>query len=98
MSEISMNLQEQIAFCEEKSKNIKLKTEPLTFVNIKSNLEKLEKIEQAIPDIEHLEELMIKMFEEWDCFKEHSYFEKLGIAIFSEGMQTVSYILDCLKD
>lgn len=48
MSEISMNLQEQIAFCEEKSKNIKLKTEPQTFVNIKANLEKLEKIEQFI--------------------------------------------------
>lgn len=60
--------------------------------------EKLEKIEKAIPDIEHLEELMIKMFEEWDCFKEHSYFEKLGIAIFSEGMQTVGYVLDCLRD
>lgn len=63
-----------------------------------SDMEKLEKIEQAIPDIEHLEELMIKMFEEWDCFKEHSYFEKLGIGIFSEGMQTVGYILDCLRD
>lgn len=50
MSEISMNLQEQIAFCEEKSKNIKLKTEPQTFVNIKANLEKLEKIEQFIKE------------------------------------------------
>jgi len=48
MSEISMNLQEQIAFCEEKSKNIKLKTEPQTFVDIKANLEKLEKIETLL--------------------------------------------------
>lgn len=36
-----MTLDEQISFCEEKSKNIKLKTEPQTFVNIKNSLEKL---------------------------------------------------------
>lgn len=29
-----MTLDEQIAFCEEKSKNIKLKAEPQTFVDI----------------------------------------------------------------
>lgn len=36
-----MTLDEQISFCEEKSKNIKLKTEPQTFVDIKNSLEKL---------------------------------------------------------
>ena len=36
-----MTLDEQISFCEEKSKNIKLKTDPQTFVNIKNSLEKL---------------------------------------------------------
>lgn len=43
---MAINLQEQIAFCEEKSKNIKLKTEPQTFVDIKENLQKLDKIEE----------------------------------------------------
>ena len=36
-----MTLDEQISFCEEKSKNIKLKAEPQTFVDIKNSLEKL---------------------------------------------------------
>ena len=36
-----MTLDEQISFCEEKSKNIKLKTKPQTFVDIKNSLEKL---------------------------------------------------------
>ena len=36
-----MTLDEQISFCEEKSKNIKLKAEPQTFVDIKNRLEKL---------------------------------------------------------
>lgn len=36
-----MALDEQISFCEEKSKNIKLKAEPQTFVDIKNSLEKL---------------------------------------------------------
>lgn len=36
-----MTLDEQISFCEEKIKNIKLKTEPQTFVDIKNSLEKL---------------------------------------------------------
>lgn len=38
-----MTLDEQISFCEEKSKNIKLKTEPQTFIDIKNSLEKLKK-------------------------------------------------------
>lgn len=36
-----MTLDEQISFCEEKSKNIKLKAEPHTFIDIKNSLEKL---------------------------------------------------------
>lgn len=36
-----MTLDEQISFCEEKIKNIKLKTEPQTFIDIKNSLEKL---------------------------------------------------------
>ena len=36
-----MTLDEQISFCEEKSKNIKLKAKPQTFVDIKNSLEKL---------------------------------------------------------
>ena len=36
-----MTLDEQISFCEEKSKNIKLKAEPQTFIDIKNSLEKL---------------------------------------------------------
>ena len=36
-----MTLDEQISFCEEKSKNIKLKADPQTFIDIKNSLEKL---------------------------------------------------------
>ena len=39
-----MTLDEQISFCEEKSKNIKLKAEPQTFVDIKNSLEKLKEL------------------------------------------------------
>ena len=39
-----MTLDEQISFCEEKSKNIKLKAEPQTFIDIKNSLEKLKKL------------------------------------------------------
>ena len=40
----NMTLDEQISFCEEKSKNIKLKAEPQTFVDIKNSLEKLKEL------------------------------------------------------
>lgn len=36
-----MTLDEQILFCEEKANNIKLKTEPQTFIEIGKNLAKL---------------------------------------------------------
>ena len=39
-----MTLNEQISFCEEKYKNIKLKAEPQTFVDIKNSLEKLKTV------------------------------------------------------
>ena len=39
-----MTLDEQISFCEEKIKNIKLKTEPQTFIDIKNSLEKLKNL------------------------------------------------------
>ena len=39
-----MTLDEQISFCEEKSKNIKLKAEPQTFIDIKDSLEKLKEL------------------------------------------------------
>ena len=39
-----MTLDEQISFCEEKSKNIKLKAEPQTFVDIKNSIEKLKEL------------------------------------------------------
>ena len=39
-----MTLDEQISFCEEKSKNIKLKAEPQTFIDIKNSLEKLKTV------------------------------------------------------
>lgn len=34
-----MNLDEQIDFCKEKAKNIKLRTEPQTFIDIRQSLE-----------------------------------------------------------
>lgn len=36
-----MNLNEQIDFCKEKTKNIKLRTEPQTFIDIWQSLEEL---------------------------------------------------------
>ena len=42
-----MTLDEQIPFCEEKSKNIKLKAEPQTFIDIKNSLEKLKELRGA---------------------------------------------------
>lgn len=39
-----MTLDEQISFCEEKSKNIKLKADPQTFIDIKNSLEKLKEL------------------------------------------------------
>ena len=42
-----MTLDEQISFCEEKSKNIKLKAEPQTFIDIKNSLEKLKELSGA---------------------------------------------------
>lgn len=46
-----MTLDEQIAFCEEKSKNIKLKAEPQVFVDIKACLEELKEIRGCISEI-----------------------------------------------
>ena len=46
-----MTLEEQIKFCEEKAKNIKLKTEPQTFIDIKKNLEKIEAVRELREDI-----------------------------------------------
>ena len=45
-----MTLDEQISFCEEKSKNIKLKAEPQTFIDIKNSLEKLKELRGAEND------------------------------------------------
>ena len=42
-----MTLDEQISFCEEKSKNIKLKAEPQTFIDIKNSLEKLKELREV---------------------------------------------------
>ncbi len=46
-----MTLDEQISFCEKKSKNIKLKAEPQTFVDIKNSLEKLKELRGGIDDV-----------------------------------------------
>lgn len=45
-----MMIDEAIDFCKEKSKNIKLKTEPQTFVMIADMLEKLKAIENGFTD------------------------------------------------
>lgn len=42
-----MTIDEQIAFCEEKSKNIKLKAEPQTFVDIAESLKRLKEYERS---------------------------------------------------
>lgn len=42
-----MTIDEQIAFCEEKSKNIKLKAEPQTFVGIAESLKRLKEYERS---------------------------------------------------
>lgn len=59
-----MTLDEQISFCEEKSKNIKLKAEPKTFIDIKNSLEKLKNpwipVSEKLPDVD---EYIIVSFE-----------------------------------
>ena len=59
-----MTLDEQISFCEEKSKNIKLKTKPQTFIDIKNSLEKLKNpwipVSERLPDVD---EYIIVSFE-----------------------------------
>lgn len=59
-----MTLDEQISFCEEKSKNIKLKTKAQTFVDIKNSLEKLKNpwipVSERLPDVD---EYIIVSFE-----------------------------------
>ena len=42
-----MTIDEQIAFCEEKSKNIKLKAEPQTFVDIAESLKRLREYKRS---------------------------------------------------
>lgn len=42
-----MTIDEQIAFCEEKSKSIKLKAEPQTFVDIAESLKRLKEYERS---------------------------------------------------
>ena len=43
-----MTLDERISFCEEKSKNIKLKAKPQTFIDIKNSLEKLKELRGGV--------------------------------------------------
>lgn len=42
-----MTIDEQIVFCEEKSKNIKLKAKPQTFVDIAESLKRLKEYERS---------------------------------------------------
>ena len=53
-------IDEQISFCEEKSKNIKLKAKPQTFIDIKNSLEKLKN--PWIPVSERLPEEIDKYY------------------------------------
>ena len=63
----NLTLDEQISFCEEKSKNIKLKTKAQTFVDIKNSLEKLKNpwipVSERLPDVD---EYIIVSFENPD--------------------------------
>lgn len=59
-----MTLDEQISFCDKKSKNIKLKTKSQAFVDIKNSLEKLKNpwipVSEKLPDVD---EYIIVSFE-----------------------------------
>ena len=46
-----MTIDEQIAFCEEKSKNIKLKAEPQTFVDIAESLKRLREYKRSTVEL-----------------------------------------------
>lgn len=81
-----MTLDEQISFCEEKSKNIKLKAEPQTFVDIKNSLEKLKN--PWIPVTERLPEDGIDVLVWFEYFRYGDYnrlFRKIGISYTYNG-------------
>lgn len=60
-------------------------------------IQKIDNIQNAKKDIEKLEIMMAKFFEDWDCFKELTMLESMGLEIVSSGMQTLGYILDQIK-
>lgn len=69
-----MTLDEQIKFCEEKIKNIRLKTSSETFVDIKKNLEEIQQY-RAIGTVEELKTM-----------KEHGGFTGIELAEISAAL------------
>ena len=93
-----MKLDEAIEFCKEKSKNIKLRTEPKTFEQIAEWLEELKQY-RAIGTVEECKNSVLKILEAYnkaiDDFKEELF--KNSEKVRPVGWIGYSEVLACEK-
>ena len=93
-----MKLDEAIEFCKEKSKNIKLRTEPKTFEQIAEWLEELKQY-RAIGTVEECKNSVLKILEAYnkaiDDFKEELF--KNSERVRPVGWIGYSEVLTCEK-
>ena len=93
-----MKLDEAIEFCKEKSKNIKLRTEPKTFEQIAEWLEELKQY-RAIGTVEECKNSVLKILEAYnkaiDDFKEELF--KNSEKVRPVGWIGYSEVLTCEK-
>ena len=93
-----MKLDEAIEFCKEKSKNIKLKTEPKTFEQIAEWLEELKQY-RAIGTVEECKNSVLKILEAYnkaiDDFKEELF--KNSERVRPVGWLGYSEVVTCEK-
>ena len=93
-----MKLDEAIEFCKEKSKNIKLRTEPKTFEQIAEWLEELKQYRE-IGTVEECKNSVLKILEEYnkaiDDFKEELF--KNSERVRPVGWLGYSEVVTCEK-
>ena len=103
-----MKLDEAIEFCKEKSKNIKLRTEPKTFEQIAEWLEELKQY-RAIGTVEECKNSVLKILEAYNKAIDDFVKEICKMIVQSENndnyrfyaveiKQAIAYIAEQLKD